>query len=318
MTPVIDVQELSKRYDLSVALNTISFDVQPGEIMGFLGPNGAGKTTTLRILTGLLAPTSGTVRINGLDVETQSLEIRRRVGYLPENISLYPELRVQEFLTYRAQLKAVPAPQRRGRVDEVLQQCSLTDVRRTLIGRLSKGYRQRVGLADCLIGRPSLLILDEPTVGLDPHQIRQTRELIKELGRAVTILLSTHILPEVEMICHRVTIINRGMIVAVDTPENLRRRLAGTQVIEVELRGDAGAIEQGLKQLPGVVRVSRQGQADGYLTCQVEAPAGTEIRETIFRLAVERQWTLRQLTRVQASLEDVFIHLTTQEHEAAR
>jgi ABC-2 type transport system ATP-binding protein len=168
-----------------------------------------------------------------------------------------------------------------------------------------------------LIGKPSLLILDEPTVGLDPHQIRQTRELIQELGRGTTILLSTHILPEVEMICHRVTIINQGAIVAVDTPENLRRRLAGTQVIDVELRGEAGAIEQGLKQLPGVARVAKQGQIDGYLAFQVEAQAGTDVRESIFKLAVERQWTLRQLSLAQASLEDVFIHLTTQEHEVA-
>jgi len=274
MSLAIEVRELTKRYETVTALDRISFEVKPGEIMGFLGPNGAGKTTTLRVLTGLLAPTSGSVRIDGLDAESQSLEIRRRIGYLPENVSLYPELRVQEYLAYRARIKGVPRAQRRSRLDEALQRCALGDVRRKLIGRLSKGYRQRVGLADCLIGHPSILILDEPTVGLDPHQIRQTRELIRSLGQTTTILLSTHILPEVEMICHRVTIIDRGVIVAVDTPENLRKRLTGSQVVHVELRGAEGVIEQALAQLKSI-----QGlQADARVP-----------------------------------LEEVFIHLTTKE-----
>ena len=274
MSLAIEVRELTKRYETVTALDRISFEVKPGEIMGFLGPNGAGKTTTLRILTGLLAPTSGSVRIHGLDAEAQSLEIRRRIGYLPENVSLYPELRVQEYLAYRASIKGVPRAERRSRLDEALQRCALGDVRRKLIGRLSKGYRQRVGLADCLIGHPSILILDEPTIGLDPHQIRQTRELIRSLGQATTILLSTHILPEVEMICHRVTIIDRGAIVAVDTPENLRKRLTGSQVVHVELRGAEGVIEQALAQLKSI-----QGlQADARVP-----------------------------------LEEVFIHLTTKE-----
>ncbi|MBI3087957.1 MAG: ABC transporter ATP-binding protein [Candidatus Omnitrophica bacterium] len=252
MSLAIEVRELTKRYETVTALDRISFEVKPGEIMGFLGPNGAGKTTTLRVLTGLLSPTSGSVRIDGLDVEAQSLEIRRRIGYLPENVSLYPELRVQEYLAYRARIKGVPRAQRRSRLDEALQRCALGDVRRRLIGRLSKGYRQRVGLADCLIGHPSILILDEPTVGLDPHQIRQTRELIRSLGQTTTILLSTHILPEVEMICQRVAIIDRGVIVAVDTPENLRKRLTGSQVVHVELRGAEGVIEQALAQLKSI------------------------------------------------------------------
>ena len=279
MSRAIDVQHLTKRYDAFVALDRISFEVRPGEVMGFLGPNGAGKTTTLRILTGLLAPTAGTARLNGLSVETHSLEIRRQIGYLPENVSLYPELRAQEYLTYRAALKGVPRKDRRARLDDVLSRCVLGDVRRKLIGQLSKGYRQRVALADCLIGRPSILILDEPTVGLDPHQIRQTRELIRSLGRSTTILLSTHILPEVEMICDRVTIINRGQIVAVDTPQNLRQRSSGTgqQVVHVELRGPDAVVDHALAQL--------------------KQTAGLQ-------------------TDVRVPLEEVFINLTTKEQDA--
>ena len=252
MAAAISVRNLTKRYDNVTALADISFEVQTGEIVGFLGPNGAGKTTALRILTGMLSPTAGSVQIEGLDVAAHSLEIRRRIGYLPEHIALYPELRVQEYLSYRAAIKGVAAKERRARVAAAMERCVVTEVRRQLIGRLSKGYRQRVALADCLLGRPKILILDEPTVGLDPHQIRQTRELIRELGRTTTILLSTHILPEVEMICDRVTIIDKGRIVAVDTPDNLRRQLTGTQVVHVELRGASGAMEQALAQLKGV------------------------------------------------------------------
>ena len=309
----IDVSHLTKRYDTVTALRDISFDVQPGEIMGFLGPNGAGKTTTLRILTGMLSPTEGTVRIDGLDVAAESLEVRRRIGYLPEHVALYPELRVQEYLAYRARIKGVPGRERKARMREALEQCALTDVPRSLIGRLSKGYRQRVALADCLIGRPSILILDEPTVGLDPHQIRQTRELITQLGRTTTILLSTHILPEVEMLCQRVAIIDKGRIVAVDSPAQLRQRMQGLQVVHVELRGDADAIQPALQQLPGVSRVSLSGRANGTAIFEVEAGQGDDVREAIFRLAVERHWTLRELSSLRASLEDVFIHLTTHE-----
>lgn len=256
----IEVTQLTKRYDTVTALDQIAFEVRTGEVMGFLGPNGAGKTTTLRILTGLIAPTSGSVRINGLNAQTDSLAIRRQIGYLPENVSLYPELRAEEYLAYRAHIKGVPRAERRSRLEEVMQRCAVTDARRKLIGRLSKGYRQRVALADCLIGRPSILILDEPTVGLDPHQIRQTRELIQSLGKTTTVFLSTHILPEVEMICDRVTIIDQGRIVAVDSPENLRQRISGGQAMHVELRGEEGVIQQALVQLkatPGLQTESR-------------------------------------------------------------
>lgn len=313
MTTPIEVTGLTKRYDTVAALSDVSFQVHAGEIMGFLGPNGAGKTTTLRILTGMIAPTDGIVRIDGLDVAEHPVEIRRRIGYLPEHVALYPELRVREYLDFRAAIKGVPRSARRARVHEALQRCDLTDVNRQLIGRLSKGYRQRVALADCLLGQPKILILDEPTVGLDPHQIRQTRELITMLGQTTTILLSTHILPEVEMLCHRVTIIDKGRIVATDTPAHLRQRLQGIQVIRVELRGEPGAIEGALKQLPNVSRVSAIGRTDGFVSFDVEAAPNEDIRETMFQLAIERHWTLRELSQSRASLEDVFIHLTTHE-----
>ena len=313
MSTAITVNNLTKRYDTATALSNVSFEVKAGEIMGFLGPNGAGKTTTLRILTGMLAPTEGSVSIDGLDVTTRSLDVRRRIGYLPEHIALYPELRVQEYLAYRARIKGVQAKERRSRVSSAMERCAVTDVTRQLIGRLSRGYRQRVALADCLLGQPKILILDEPTVGLDPHQIRQTRDLIVDLGRTSTILLSTHILPEVEMVCQKVTIIDKGRIVAVDSPEQLRKRMSGTQVVRIQLRGEAATVESALRQLPGVARVSRQGQTNGFAAFDVEAQGNTDLREAIFRLAVERQWTLRELSQVQVSLEDVFIHLTTHE-----
>jgi ABC-2 type transport system ATP-binding protein len=313
MPLAIEVTGLTKRYDTGTALDDIAFSVQPGEIMGFLGPNGAGKTTALRILTGMLAPTSGTVRIDGLDVADKTLEVRRRIGYMPENVALYPELRIQEYLHYRAQLKGVPGVERRRRVQEVLEQCALTDVPRKLIGRLSKGYRQRVALADCLVGKPRILILDEPTVGLDPHQIRQTRELITQLGRTTTILLSTHILPEVEMTCQRVTIINQGRIVAVDTPSQLRQRMQGTTVVRVELKAEPSAVQHALRQLPGVVQVSLRGEQQGYVACELQTVGEADVREALYQLAVAQRWPLRELTQSRVSLEDVFIHLTTHE-----
>jgi ABC-2 type transport system ATP-binding protein len=313
MPASIEVSNLTKRYDNVTALSNISFQVEPGEVMGFLGPNGAGKTTTLRILTGMIAPTDGSVRIDGLDVARQPIEVRRRIGYLPEHVALYPELRVREYLHFRASIKGVSRAHRRGRVDAVLQRCALADVSRRLIGHLSKGYRQRVALADALIAEPKILVLDEPTVGLDPHQIRQTRELITSIGRSTTILLSTHILPEVEMICHRVTIINQGRIVAVDSPAQLRQRLQGAQVIRVELSGEPDAVQNALRQLPGISRVGAAGRSEGFASFEVETSAGSDVREAVFRLAVERRWTLRELSPLRASLEDVFIKLTTHE-----
>ncbi len=313
----IDVINLSKRYDTVTALSSVSFSVEPGEIMGFLGPNGAGKTTALRILTGMLSPTDGSVRIDGLEVTEQTLEVRRRIGYLPEHVALYPELRVEEYLAYRATIKAVPRPARRQRLTQAMEQCDLVDVRRRLVGQLSKGYRQRVALADCLLAQPKILILDEPTVGLDPHQIRQTRQLITTLGQTATILLSTHILPEVEMLCHRVTIIHQGRIVAVDTPDRLRQRLEGTQVVRAQFAGGPDGMESALQQLPGVARVQLQPTTQGAACFDVEARPGVDLRESIYRLAVEQRWVVLELSQQRASLEDVFIQLTTKETDSA-
>ncbi len=314
MNPAIDVQNLVKRYGTTTALSGISFTVQPGEIMGFLGPNGAGKTTTLRILTGILSPTEGQVRIDGLDVADHAIEVRRRIGYLPEHVALYPEMRVEEYLNYRSRIKGVKSNQRTSRIANALERCALVEVRRKLIGRLSKGYRQRVALADCLLAEPKILILDEPTIGLDPHQIRQTRELIMQLGKTTTILLSTHILPEVEMACQRVAIINRGTIVAVDTPQALRQQLEGRAIVRVELAANAEGAENALRQLPGVSRVSVQGRSNGSDFFDIEATGESDIREAIFHLAVKNKGTLRELSHSRASLEDVFIHLTTHEN----
>ena len=315
MVAAIDVRNLTKRYDALTALSDISFQVQPGEIMGFLGPNGAGKTTTLRILTGIIAPTSGSIRINDIDVAERPLEVRRQIGYLPENVALYPEMRVSEYLDYRSRIKGISSSDRKTRIDHVVRQCALTDVQRRLIGRLSKGYRQRVALADCLLAKPSILILDEPTVGLDPHQIRQTRELIIALGQSTTILLSTHILPEVEMVCRRVAIIDRGRILAVDTPDKLRSGLSTGGFVRVQLKAPVADVQQALGRLAGVKHVVAHGQSDGFAVCDVESASDTDVRESIFRLAVERNWTLRELAAKGASLEDVFVHLTTHEQD---
>jgi ABC-2 type transport system ATP-binding protein len=315
MSAAITLDRVTKRYETVTALSDVSFEVPAGQIMGFLGPNGAGKTTALRILTGLIAATSGSVHVDGLDVSQRPLDVRRRIGYLPEYVALYPELRVREYLAYRAAIKGVLRSARAARVSDVVERCVLGEVERRLIGRLSKGFKQRVALADCLIAQPKIIILDEPTVGLDPHQIRQARELITELGRTATVLLSTHILPEVEMTCQQVTIIDKGRIVAADSPEQLRRRLEGAQVVRVQLRGGPEAFRAPLEQLPGVARVSVQGQTDGFTALEVEARGDADVREAIFQLAVSRGWILRELAPARVSLEDVFIHLTTQEQE---
>ncbi|MBI3010052.1 MAG: ABC transporter ATP-binding protein [Candidatus Omnitrophica bacterium] len=315
-TPIV-VQNLTKQYDTATALSGISMTVEAGEIMGFLGPNGAGKTTTLRILTGFLAPTKGTVQIEGQSVIDHPVSVRRRIGYLPENVSLYPELRVREYLHYRSCIKGIAPKERSLRIAEVLERCALKDAERQLIGRLSKGFRQRVALADCLIGRPPILILDEPTVGLDPHQIRQTRDLIKELGKDTTILLSTHILPEVEMICDRVTIIDRGKIVAVDSPAQLRQRLQAGRTLRVQLRaGEPSVIASALQGLAGVEQVTILQSTDGTAAFELLTAVGKDVREAVFQLAVEHRWVLRELAQSQASLEDVFIQLTTKEQDA--
>jgi ABC-2 type transport system ATP-binding protein len=313
---MIRVENLTKRYAGVAALNGVSFEVKRGEIVGFLGPNGAGKSTTMRILTGFIPATSGRAEVAGLDVFENSLEVRRHVGYLPENNPLYTDMRVSEYLKYRAKLKDVPRADRKERIDDVLEMCGIKDVRTRIIGQLSKGYRQRVGLADALLGDPDLLILDEPTIGLDPVQIRQVRQLIKDLGKRHTILISTHILPEVEMTCSRVVIIHRGRVSASDTPENLTKTLHAGGVVRAELRGPLAEIQTILPTVAGVASVVVEEAGDGVASATIEPKAGADPREAIFAAAVQHKWTLRELSRSRTSLEDIFVQITREEEEA--
>src|SRR5499433_2838856 len=306
---MIKVENLTKRYAGQTAIRDLNFEVGQGEIMGFLGPNGAGKTTTMRILAGFMPATSGRASIAGFDVFEQSLQARSRLGYMPENVPLYNDMRVTEYLDYRAALKGVPHRRVAERVGDVKELCGLRDVERKLIGTLSKGYRQRVGLADALISEPDLLILDEPTIGLDPNQIRQVRELIKNLGRQHTILLSTHILPEVEMTCSRVIIIHKGRIEACDTPENLlgKIRQAGAVELEAKVVNDNGAEE--LKKIAGVRDVVADDERE-WKKFSLRVESGADVREEVFRLAIDRRWAVRELTQRRGTLEDVFVELT--------
>src|ERR1700746_2465574 len=306
---MINVENLTKRYAGQPAVQNLNFEVGQGEIMGFLGPNGAGKTTTMRILAGFMPPTSGRATIAGFDVFSQSLQARAHLGYMPENVPLYNDMRVDEYLVYRAALKSVPRRRVVERVGDVKELCGLKEVQNQLIGTLSKGYRQRVGLADALLHEPDLLILDEPTIGLDPNQIRQVRELIRNLGKQHTILLSTHILPEVEMTCTRVIIINKGRIEACDTPENLlgRIRTAGGVTLEAKVGADDAVAD--LKKMTGVRDVTTDKDGDwGIFSLRVES--GTDVREEVYRLAPARRWTLRELSLRRATLEDVFVEIT--------
>ena len=306
---MINVSHLTKRYTKNVAVDDVTFDVGRGEVVGFLGPNGAGKTTTMRVLTGYLPPTGGTVRVAGFDVTTHPLEVRRRIGYLPENCPLYPEMRVDEFLLFRGRLKGVAGKRLRMRLDEVKQLCGLTDVGGRIIGQLSKGFRQRVGLAESLIHDPELLILDEPTIGLDPNQIRQVRSLIGDLAKRHTILLSTHILSEVEVTCRRVLIINRGRIVASDTPDNLKGLMEGHAEIVVEIDGPRAAVTDALKALPCVLQVTAAG-AEPWVKYRLQCQRDTDVRPEVFEAVVRHGWILRELRIERSSLEDIFVALT--------
>ena len=308
---MIEVERLSKIYVDVAVVDDISFFVPEGQVLGFLGPNGAGKTTTMRMITGFLPPSAGRVVVAGCDLDQDPVALRRRVGYLPENVPLYPEMRVDEYLRFRADVEEVPRAELRGNLDYVVERCLIGDVRRQVIGTLSKGFRQRVGLAGALIHQPPVLILDEPTVGLDPNQIIKIRELIRELGREHTVVLSTHILPEVEQICERVFIIDRGRIVADGAPEELRTRMVGNPVVRVTLSGASDGAVADLALVPGVAGVSEEG--DGRF--RIEHSADADPREAIFRLAVMRGWVLLELAQEKATLEDVFVRITT--HDAA-
>ena len=306
---MIKVENLTKRYAGVPAINNLNFEVEKGEIVGFLGPNGAGKSTTMKILTSYLPATSGRASIAGFDVFEQSVEARRRLGYLPENTPLYTDMRVGEYLRYRANLKGVPGSKVRERVGDVVELCSLREVERKIIGNLSKGYRQRVGLADAMVHNPELLILDEPTIGLDPNQIRQVRELIKNLGGKRTVLISTHILPEVEIMCSRVIVIHKGEIRASDTAENLLKNHRAQGAMRIEAKVGDGAAQDDISRLPGVKDVNVEREGD-WSIFQLRLEAGADPSEDVWRLAKERGWTVREMARRRTTLEDVFVELT--------
>ncbi len=311
---MIEVQGLTRFYADRPAIQDLTFSVPRGQVLGFLGPNGAGKSTTMRILTGYLGPGAGSASVAGFDVVEHSLDVRRRVGYLPETTPLYNEMRVASFLEAMCRLRGVPASRRRARVDEAVAVCGLTDRRNDVIGRLSRGLRQRVGLAQAIVHDPEVLILDEPTAGLDPAQTRETRELIKALGREHTVVLSSHILPEVSATCERVLIINQGRLVADDTPANLARIVAGAQGAEIEmiLQGERAEIESRLGTLPGVEKLT-VSVAGGGLWRVVVKSSRADMRDDLARAAVQAGFGLRELQARTLSLEDVFLHLTTDE-----
>ncbi|HBA84617.1 MAG TPA: ABC transporter [Verrucomicrobia bacterium] len=311
---MIKVSHLTKRFAGCTAVNDVSFEVGRGEIVGFLGPNGAGKSTTMRMLACYLPATSGSILVTGRNVLSDSLEVRRRIGYMPENVPLYPEMRVDEYLRFRARIKGVEGSLIRKRVHEVKELCGLKDVGRRLIGQLSKGYRQRVGLADSLVHDPELLILDEPTIGLDPNQIRQVRALIKDLAQRHTILLSTHILSEVEMTCQRVLILNEGRIVASDSPENLKSLLQSGSQIVAEMRGPREEMYEKIRTLPRVQRVAAY-ELDSWVCFTIDCEKDADLRIQIFELAVRHNWELRELRIGKKSLEEIFVALTRGEPE---
>lgn len=311
---MIEVEQLTKRYGSVKAIENVSFRVEKGEILGFLGPNGAGKTTTMRILTCFLPATDGTARVAGFDVFNQPMEVKRRIGYLPENPPVYTEMTVDSYLDFVAKIKGVDSSSRKKRIAEVKERVSVQEYSNKLIKNLSKGYKQRVGLAQALVHDPEVLILDEPTVGLDPNQIIEVRELIKSLSGSHTIILSTHILPEVSMTCQRVVIIADGKIAAVDTPENLTRQLQGTDRIYLEAKGPEATVIGKIKEIEGVLRVeSHRLDGDDIFSYSVETELKEDIRGRLARKVVESGFDLLEMKTMSMSLEEVFLQLTTKE-----
>ncbi len=313
---MIQVQHITKVFPGRTAVSDVSFEVEAGEILGFLGPNGAGKTTTMRIVTGFLPPTHGTVVVGGHDVVSAPLEVKRQIGYLPEHVPLHHEMRVNEYLSFRAALKGVPRAKVARAVERALEECIIGDVRGRVIGQLSKGYRQRVGLADALVSDPPILILDEPTIGLDPTQIREIRKLIKELGRERTVILSSHILPEVEAVCDRVVIISRGRLAGEGTPEELKKQLEGKVGAQAEIRA-ADFDPSVFESMSGGCTVESEAVGEDLHRIVVTAGEGAgAVEEEVFRVCVEKGWVLRELRKTQVSLEDIFVEIVAREdHE---
>ena len=317
---MIKVKELTKKYARNIAVDHISFEVEKGQIVGFLGPNGAGKTTTMRMLTCFLPPTSGEATVAGFDVLEQPIEVKKRIGYLPESPPLYLEMDTVAYLSFVGKIKGLRGAELGKRVDYVCERCAISDVRRKLLGKLSKGYRQRVGLAQAIIHNPDVLILDEPTAGLDPKQINETRDLIKGLAGDHTIILSTHILPEVEQTCEQVIIINRGRLVATDSVHNLQKRARGVQSVMVEVAGRNGSldptlVQRTLERIAGVSRVISRTSEDNRTTFELESQKGF-LRGDVARAVVESGWDLNELRPASISLEEIFLQLTGAEAPA--
>jgi len=313
---LIEVQGLSKYYGEHAAVRDVTFRAERGEILGFLGPNGAGKTTTMRMLTCFLPPTRGSARVAGFDILDQSMEVRRRVGYLPESVPLYRDLTARAYIEYAATLKGMAGAQRPARIDAVMEDCGITEVRHKVIGALSRGYRQRVGIAQALVNDPEVLVLDEPTVGLDPRQIVEIRELIRRLAGERTVILSTHILPEVSLLCGRVIIINKGVLVTDDTPSNLGRNLQGPTTVDLTARGDAASIQSALSSVPGVHSVTVVDTGGDTTRFQVETAHDVDIRDDIAAAIVRGGHGLLGMEARRPSLEDIFVHLVTEEERS--
>jgi gliding motility-associated transport system ATP-binding protein len=311
---VIEVQHLTKRYGPTTAVDDVSFRVERGEVLGFLGPNGAGKTTTMRVLTGYMPPSEGKAIVAGYDVMAQPIEAKRRTGYLPETPPLYPEMTVRDYLSFVARIKGVPGAERRSRVNAAMERTRIADMANRHCSKLSKGYRQRVGLAQAIMHNPDVLILDEPTAGLDPKQINETRQLIKDLGGDHTVILSTHILPEVSQTCHRVVIINKGRVVAVDTPENLTARLRGSETMFVQVDAAGAAdVTPTLQAVPGVTQVAASETRGTVTSFEINSETGRDVRRELASTIVRQGWGLLELRPLRMSLEEIFLHLTTEE-----
>jgi ABC-2 type transport system ATP-binding protein len=313
---MIEVDHLTKSYGPVAAIRDVSFSVSPGQIVGFLGPNGAGKSTTMRILACFMPASSGAAKVAGYDVFAQSMEVRRRIGYLPENVPLYTDMRVAAYLDFVAEVKGIGRSERRRRVADVMDRCMVAEMQNRLIGKLSKGYRQRVGLAQAIVSDPDVLILDEPTIGLDPKQITEIRSLIKSLAGQHTVILSTHILPEVSMVCDAVIIINKGAIVAQGPIDTLVEQFFPTSRLEVEIVGPSPVVRERIRAIPGVLSVEDQPPANGVGRYTVEAARDRDVRAEIFRLAAQQRWDLLELKRVGLTLEEVFIRVVAGEESA--
>ncbi len=312
MDSTIEARGLNKFYGNFHAIEDVSFSVKKGEILGFLGPNAAGKTTTMRIVTGFMPPSSGSVTIAGHDVITQSIEARRLVGYLPETVPLYTDMTVQGYLKFMGTLRGMHPNRIKTRISNVIDICRLGDYQKTLIGKLSKGFRQRVGIAQAIIHEPPVLVLDEPTIGIDPIQVVETRRLIKELGEDHTIILSTHVLPEVSMVCQRVLIIHQGQIMAEDSPQNLAERLQGVDRIEVEVQGPTSQVMEALRRVKGIIDVTHSADG-GRSTYSVQVRHGLDLRDEISKAIITNGWSLLSLQLMSMSLEEIFLQLTTKE-----